>query len=589
MASCLYVGPRLDSFRHRQPRGSGGDDGASPSRDPAGGHDPGPRVRSTNWRACRTWPASSWRCTRAGPGRTTCGLPRSAAKMGRRVWFYWPAEDAIECIDGEQLTTYWNLWVLHAGGPHVAPRGARGGPCLAGGHVAVPDGPGPRRPGQRAGAGRARRAGAHGRGGRAFPPRAGGADACRRARADGRGPLATRRGAPRSPVPASTCARTSGRRSPPAAATATLATWRRNWPPSQNGSPASWAAASACSTSYGLHQVVLPRPSETSSESDLLEAHWAYYPQLKLACRALRPAYIYERLCMGNFCGAALSHELGIPYIVEYNGSEISMTRSFGGVALTHEDVFIAAEDAAFRQATMISVVSQVMQGLARGARRRRGEDPGEPERRRPRHLPPMAPAAKAALRAELGFAPDDRVVGFTGTFGGWHGIDVLAKAIPTICAASAARHVPAHRRRHAQALRGRRRGRARARATGEERGPRAASRRRAVARRLRPLRVTAQQPHGGQQVLRLADQAVRVHGDGRRHRRQRPRATWRGVVAGAAGVRFPQGRRRRGPGARRPLHAGRRGRVCRGRRRAGRAPEGRGDDWAQCAPGRDR
>ena len=56
-----------------------------------------------------------------------------------------------------------------------------------------------------------------------------------------------------------------------------------------------------------------------------------------------------------------LSRELGIPYIVEYNGSEISMNRSFGGPTLAHSDIFNAAEEAAFRQATMINVISTVV------------------------------------------------------------------------------------------------------------------------------------------------------------------------------------------------------------------------------------
>ena len=120
----------------------------------------------------------------------------------------------------------------------------------------------------------------------------------------------------------------------------------------------------------------------------------------------------------------------------------------------------------------------------------------------------------------ELGFADDDRVIGFTGTFGGWHGIDVLAAAIPRICAADAGREVPAHRRRHPQAA-ARCRGRApRPRRPGPPRRPRAAGRRRAAAEGVRHLRLAAQQPHGRQQVLRIADQDVRIHGDGRRHRR---------------------------------------------------------------------
>ena len=47
------------------------------------------------------------------------------------------------------------------------------------------------------------------------------------------------------------------------------------------------------------------------------------------------------------------------------------------------------------------------------------------PRRRRPSAR--RSGAGSASTRA-------DRVIGFTGTFGGWHGIDVLSEAIPRIC-----------------------------------------------------------------------------------------------------------------------------------------------------------
>ena len=46
----------------------------------------------------------------------------------------------------------------------------------------------------------------------------------------------------------------------------------------------------------------------------------------------------------------------------------------------------------------------------------------------------PADSVSKRAIRAELGLGSDVPVIGFTGTFGGWHGVDVLAAAIPRIC-----------------------------------------------------------------------------------------------------------------------------------------------------------
>ena len=104
---------------------------------------------------------------------------------------------------------------------------------------------------------------------------------------------------------------------------------------------------------------------------------------------------------------------------------------------LVYEDVFVSAEDAAFRQATLVNVVSQVV----RESLVERGVDPNKilvnPNGADPDVYRPIEADAKAALRAELGFGADDCVIGFTGTFGGWHGIDVLAQAIPRICASA--------------------------------------------------------------------------------------------------------------------------------------------------------
>jgi len=185
---------------------------------------------------------------------------------------------------------------------------------------------------------------------------------------------------------------------------------------------------------FGLHQIVVPSPSESSLEGDLLAGTAYFHPIVQVAVQAVKPAYIYERLCLGNYTGALISREYHLPYIVEYNGSEISMRRSFDGSGFAHESAFTLAEEAAFRQATLINVVSDAVGEslIARGVDRTKilvnpnGADPDI--------YAPAGPDERAAIRSELGFEASDRVVGFSGTFGGWHGVDVLAAAIPRIC-----------------------------------------------------------------------------------------------------------------------------------------------------------
>ena len=189
---------------------------------------------------------------------------------------------------------------------------------------------------------------------------------------------------------------------------------------------------------FGVAQVMMDPPPHVGNEDAMVSASDHYYPIVKSACQLLRPAYIYERLCLGNWVAARLSRELQIPYIVEYNGSEISMQRGFNNTAPFYEDVYLKAEEFAFRQATAISVIStHVKADLVS-----RGID-GDKILVNPNgaDLDSYAPAAateKAELRRALGFGQEDCVVGFTGTFGWWHGIDVLTGAIPRICAEAA-------------------------------------------------------------------------------------------------------------------------------------------------------
>jgi glycosyltransferase involved in cell wall biosynthesis/ubiquinone/menaquinone biosynthesis C-methylase UbiE len=185
----------------------------------------------------------------------------------------------------------------------------------------------------------------------------------------------------------------------------------------------------------GVPQVLMDAPPHVGNEDAMVSASDHYYPLVKTACQLLQPAFIYERLCLGNWVAARVSRELQIPYIVEYNGSEIAMQRGFNNTAPFYEDVYLKAEEFAFRQATAISVIStHVREDLVS-----RGIDAGKilvnPNGADLDSYAPATSTEKAGLRRALGFGEHDCVVGFTGTFGWWHGIDVLASAIPRICA----------------------------------------------------------------------------------------------------------------------------------------------------------
>ena len=141
--------------------------------------------------------------------------------------------------------------------------------------------------------------------------------------------------------------------------------------------------------------------------------------------------FIYQRLSLGNYAGVALSRELGIPLVLEYNGSEAWVSKNWGR-ALRFHDTAALAEDVNIRHAHLVVTVSDVLRDelLARGVQAERivtypncidpkAFDPG---------LFPIED--RIALRHELGFEPADTIATFIGTFGQWHGVEVLANAV---------------------------------------------------------------------------------------------------------------------------------------------------------------
>jgi glycosyltransferase involved in cell wall biosynthesis len=153
---------------------------------------------------------------------------------------------------------------------------------------------------------------------------------------------------------------------------------------------------------------------------------------------AAKPPYdfVYHRLSAATFAGVELARRLGTPLVLEYNGSEVWIARNWGR-PLRYERYALAAEEASLEHAHLVVTVSRALRDelLGRGV---------EPERvvwypncvdERLYDPARFDADAIAALRARYGLPPDAVVVGFIGTFGRWHGAEVLARAIVELAA----------------------------------------------------------------------------------------------------------------------------------------------------------
>jgi len=145
--------------------------------------------------------------------------------------------------------------------------------------------------------------------------------------------------------------------------------------------------------------------------------------------------FIYQRLSLGNTAGVILSRRYGMQLVIEYNGSEAWLANNWG-TPLIFEKLAMRAENTCLRHAHLVVTVSDILKDelIKRGVERERivsypnGVDTNQfyPDRFTEKEI--------TALRKKYGILKDSVVVTFVGTFGPWHGAEVLAETLRDIC-----------------------------------------------------------------------------------------------------------------------------------------------------------
>lgn len=150
------------------------------------------------------------------------------------------------------------------------------------------------------------------------------------------------------------------------------------------------------------------------------------YQRLKNFSLTDMPSFIYQRYSLNNYAGALFAGSMRKPFILEYNGSEMWVARNWGsallfrGLAERIEMVNLVAAD-------LVVAVSRPLKDelLARGIDDGKilvnpnGVDPGI-----------YSPAVNGSVVRNQYNLGDNVVIGFIGTFGRWHGAEVLAEAL---------------------------------------------------------------------------------------------------------------------------------------------------------------
>lgn len=137
------------------------------------------------------------------------------------------------------------------------------------------------------------------------------------------------------------------------------------------------------------------------------------------------PSFIYQRYSINQFSGLKLAKHYQIPFILEYNGSEVWVNRHWG-TPLQYEALAEKIELLNLRKADLIVVVSEPLKAtlLEKGiAADKILVNPNGVDTQ------VYSPEIDGSpIRNKYGLS-HKTVIGFIGTFGKWHGAEVLASA----------------------------------------------------------------------------------------------------------------------------------------------------------------
>lgn len=140
---------------------------------------------------------------------------------------------------------------------------------------------------------------------------------------------------------------------------------------------------------------------------------------------------VYQRLTIYNYAGALYCRENNIPFILEYNGSEVWIQENWSQ-GLKFPKIARQIEDFCLESADIIVTISNelekdlVLKGI-----------PKNKIVTYPNCIDPkkydyslVSKEERERIRHELGYSNEDIICTFIGTFGLWHGVIFLAKAI---------------------------------------------------------------------------------------------------------------------------------------------------------------
>jgi glycosyltransferase involved in cell wall biosynthesis len=193
------------------------------------------------------------------------------------------------------------------------------------------------------------------------------------------------------------------------------------------GSPIMLTTAQVPTVRRGIevHHVAVPERFWNFRELPTFVLNTVFFDETLRAIDGRPISFVYQRYSLNNYAGLRLAQRLGVPFVLEYNGSELWMSRHWAR-PLTYEALASRIELLNVNGADLVVVVSRAMRDelLARGVDGNRilvNPNAVDPDR-----YTPEVDGSAIRRRYQL---EGRTVLGFISTFQVWHGALVLARA----------------------------------------------------------------------------------------------------------------------------------------------------------------
>ncbi len=142
-------------------------------------------------------------------------------------------------------------------------------------------------------------------------------------------------------------------------------------------------------------------------------------------------SFIYQRSALNAFAGIEYAIKKKVPFVLEYNGSEIWIAKNWGNRNIKGKDISEKIERLTFEKANLITCVSRPL--------KQQLIDMGIDENKiivTPNgvNTEVYRPDIRGdEIRKRCSIRLSDTVIGFIGTFGAWHGAELLVQAFSSI------------------------------------------------------------------------------------------------------------------------------------------------------------